>query len=480
MFKLIMKYVLLLGASILFSITSYYAFIYLIVTPIENLYYYVFYSESLIVNTITDDMFLIGGISLVLFLIFSLIINLKFNIKFKDKLININRVFNNYYFVVGVFLVSIFCLLNQFNVGLFLYNKVVSSSFFEDNYVNPSDVEIVMEEKPNLIHIYLESFESGLASKENGGFYDESVIPNLEKLALDNVNFSHNDKVGGGYVFERNSWTVSGMIGQTAGVTLNTVFGGGYTKDGKFMDNLVTMGDILLDNGYKNYMYFSTDALFGARKEYFETNGDYEVYDYFTAIEDGDILSDYFNWLGFEDKLLLDIVKDKITEVSKNDDPFNFSFLTIDTHFPNGYIDDSCDILNDSSYLNSFSCSDLMIYELVEWIKNQEFYEDTVIVITGDHNSMQIIDKNMDNKLYNVVINSRVDGNTKNREFSSLDLFPTILASMGASIEGDRLGLGVNLYSSQETLIEKYGYKFVNKELLKNSEFYNESFLTFD
>ena len=37
-------------------------------------------------------------------------------------------------------------------------------------------------------------------------------------------------------------------------------------------------------------------------------------------------------------------------------------------------------------------------------------------------------------------------------------MYPTILASMGATIEGDRLGLGTNLFSSQETLIEQLGY----------------------
>ena len=58
-----------------------------------------------------------------------------------------------------------------------------------------------------------------------------------------------------------------------------------------------------------------------------------------------------------------------------------------------------------------------------------------------------------------------------------MDLFPTTLASLGVEIEGDRLGLGTNLFSGKETLIEKYGLDYVNKEVLKNSSYYNNKLL---
>ena len=48
---------------------------------------------------------------------------------------------------------------------------------------------------------------------------------------------------------------------------------------------------------------------------------------------------------------------------------------------------------------------------------------------------------------------------------------------MGATIEGDRLGLGTNLFSSQETLIEQLGYSELYAELEKNSKFYNREFI---
>jgi len=56
-------------------------------------------------------------------------------------------------------------------------------------------------------------------------------------------------------------------------------------------------------------------------------------------------------------------------------------------------------------------------------------------------------------------------------------MFPTTLSALGVDIEGSRLGLGVDLYSSEKTLSEKYGYEALDEELQKKSLFYNTQFL---
>ena len=56
-------------------------------------------------------------------------------------------------------------------------------------------------------------------------------------------------------------------------------------------------------------------------------------------------------------------------------------------------------------------------------------------------------------------------------------MFPTILASIGVKIEGERLGLGTNLFSGKQTLIEKLGHTYVDTEFRKKSDFYNEALL---
>ena len=55
-----------------------------------------------------------------------------------------------------------------------------------------------------------------------------------------------------------------------------------------------------------------------------------------------------------------------------------------------------------------------------------------------------------------------------------MDNFPTTLASLGVEISGNRLGLGTNLFSSEETLIETYGKEQVNTGLKMKSQFMDE------
>ena len=47
---------------------------------------------------------------------------------------------------------------------------------------------------------------------------------------------------------------------------------------------------------------------------------------------------------------------------------------------------------------------------------------------------------------------------------------------MGCTIEGDRLGLGVNLFSDRPTLAEEWGYDRFNSELSKASDYYIRNF----
>jgi phosphoglycerol transferase len=83
--------------------------------------------------------------------------------------------------------------------------------------------------------------------------------------------------------------------------------------------------------------------------------------------------------------------------------------------------------------------------------------------------------------IYNAFLNLPIEPlNSKNRVFTLLDMFPTILASMGVEIEGNRLGLGTNLFSNRNTLAEEVGLSTFDVELAKNSKFYNESILLDD
>ena len=106
----------------------------------------------------------------------------------------------------------------------------------------------------------------------------------------------------------------------------------------------------------------------------------------------------------------------------------------------------------------------------------QDFYNNTVVVIIGDHLTMnQRFTKDMDRKLVNVFINTPVAAiNTKNRIFTPFDIYPTIIESLGAKIAGHRLGLGTSLFSDVPTLTEgKLKIEDLDIEVRKKSKIYD-------
>lgn len=359
----------------------------------------------------------------------------------------------------------------------FAFNGFRESDLFEKYYVSPSDVKIEFpENKRNLIYIFMESTEMSNVSKVNGGVFDTSIMPNLEQLALDNINFSNNNKLGGAMESYGATWTVAAMIAQTSGVPLKLEIKD-YEKNSTNFGNIVTLGDILSTNGYDNYLLMGSDANFGGRKAYFD-NHNYVISDYNTAIEENKIDSDYHEWWGYEDNKLYEYAKEKLLEISNSDKPFNLTLLTADTHFTDGYVDSSCEEVFDSHYANSFYCSDKMLYEFIKWIQEQDFYDNTTIIITGDHHTMQTNFYEVDNDYTRVIFNTFINVydseniNNKNRVFTTMDMFPTTLGALGADIEGNRLGLGTDLFSNKKTISEMIGIDSLNKELKKNSDYY--------
>ena len=184
---------------------------------------------------------------------------------------------------------------------------------------------------------------------------------------------------------------------------------------------------------------------------------------------------------------MFNVAKERLGILSKNKEPFNLTLVGVDTHFIDGFKGEYTVDEYDTQYENVYRTESKLIYDFVSWVKKQDFYEDTTIVIIGDHLSMQdpfFENHNQDlRKRYFLVINSLVDTNNyKNRLYTSLDTYPTVLASIGAEIEGNKLGLGVNLFSMKKTLAERddFDIDYINEEIVKKSDFYNEKILGSD
>lgn len=379
------------------------------------------------------------------------------------------------------------------------------SSFIKDHYVDPGEVELVFpEKKRNLIYIFLESTEMTYADRLDGGAFEQNRIPELTKLARENINFSESmgtepsrvegiPPLNGAVSLPGTDWTMGGMFAQTAGIPLKIALTGDVMVEGAtFFPTVVTLGDILKEQGYRQVLAIGSDAAFGGRNIYFSLHGDYEIHDYYYDIEQGRIPEDYFVWWGIEDEKLFEYARQELTELAAEGQPFNYTMLTVDTHFEDGYLCRLCgDEYGEDQYSNVITCSDRQVSQFVRWIQEQDFYENTTIILNGDHNTMdsnfcENVPEDYQRKTFTAIIHGAedtvqayADGNHASkkhassglREFATVDLFPTTLAALGVKIPGNRLGVGVNLFSDEKTLLEEYGIERCDEEFRRPSKF---------
>ncbi|WP_270600698.1 LTA synthase family protein [Clostridium baratii] len=424
--------------------------------------------------------------------IFLIVLNFKYDMFLNIKNVK-RRILNQKYLRIVTFIFSIICLVGGVTYGAKklsldkVYKAYVSdSSYIKDNYADPRNVKMSFpEKKRNLIHIYLESVENSYLSKDLGGYMKENLMPELTELSKEGIHFSESNKFGGPYQTYGSSWSVASMVNMSTGLPLKIPMGGNsYGKSGSFLPGAVSIGDILKAQGYEQTIMFGADADFGGLTTFFGTHGDFNIFDYKAAKEKKLIPQDYNVWWGFEDDKLYKYAKDEITRLSKTGKPFNFTMETADTHFPDGYLSKHATKKHASQYANVISYSTKEAVNFIKWIQKQQFYKDTTIVVTGDHLSMdkkffKDFDKSYHRTVFNLILNpATTTTRVNNRKFSPVDMYPTILASMGVQIEGDKLGLGTNLFSDKQTLIERDGLKTVQEGFEAKSNFFNNTFIS--
>lgn len=366
-------------------------------------------------------------------------------------------------------------------VGEYLALRRDPTTIYEDRYVDPAQASVTApEQKKNMICIYLESMETAYASQDAGGRQpDCNYIPDLTALAQENLSFSNSERLGGFRAVSGTTWTMGALFAATSGLPFSFPVGeNAMNRHGSFASGCTTLGDILADSGYRNMFLCGSDATFGGRRLYYQQHGDYHICDLFTAREEGYIPQDYKVWWGYEDQILYEIARDKLTELAQSEQPFSFTMLTVDTHHVDGYLCPLCREDYPTVTGNVVSCADRQIGDFIRWCQEQDFYENSVIVITGDHPRM---DTNLvegldyyDRTVYNCFLNCDLPARTANREFTAVDLFPTVLTALGFTFQGDQLGFGVDLFSDSDTLSEVMGFQALDREFGKYSPFVEE------
>ncbi|MGP1438669.1 MAG: sulfatase-like hydrolase/transferase, partial [Treponema sp.] len=259
-----------------------------------------------------------------------------------------------------------------------------NSSFYEENYIPPKDVTFTFpEHKKNLIFIYLESTEAEVAycAKEN-----TNLIPELAEIAKNNLSFSHSDGIGGQIQVPGTDHSIASICCTHLGLPLLVNFAGQFYRNNSeyFFNGAYGLGNILQGGGYNCLFTLGSGTIYGGLGNLLKGHG-FEVkdLDYYRSINK--VPKDYFVWWGIEDIKVVEYAKEELTHLASLDKPFAFSVFFEDTHTPGGYFDEECENKYPKQIHNVFINMSKRINNFIEWIKEQPFYENSVIVILGDH-----------------------------------------------------------------------------------------------
>ena len=412
------------------------------------------------------------------FIILSLIVSFVFYV-----VIHKFRSVYSYYRIIFIFFIVVLLLVTvrlfiTYKIFSYISNGVQTSDFYEKYYVDAKNVNIISpKNKRNLILIFLESMEFSYANKD---FFPDNLIPELINLSNNNISFKN---FYNGY-YQNNTQTA--IVATMTGLPSKNLFIG--IKDSNsigtnlksYLKNSSSIRQILRNKGY------TTLFLQGSEKEFAGADVFLEMHGFKDSIFDSFYLKQTYNinnvpeWY-VADKDVINVFKKKISQL-KNKTPFFAVMVTADTHMwwngvKNPQIPDiSKNFSNDK--VNIIRNSSILINDFVNWIRKQSFAKDTTIVLIGDHLRMDdglFENYSKERYIYNCFINSVYDDKklNKDRTFWQIDLFPTILQSIGFEIEGDKLGLGTSLFSDKKTLLESFGEKELKLQLAKRNKLYD-------
>ena len=276
------------------------------------------------------------------------------------------------------------------------------------------------------------------------------------------------------------------MVGQSSGLPLKLEVANNMSDYDSFMPGATMIGDILAKKGYVQEFCIGGDASFAGTDMLFKQHGNYNIVDYNVLTRQGRLQNGEHSPWGANDKGLFRIAKEEITNLASMNQKFNFTMATIDCHTPDGLKCSLCPNTYQNGYENIYACQSKQVNDFVNWCKQQPWYQNTTIVIVGDHNTMAAnyvkdVPADYVRTTYNCFINSKVStSKKKNRQFSQLDMFPTTLAALGFKVDGNKLSLGTNLFCNLPTAIEKYGQEYIENEVQKSSSFLDENIYRFN
>lgn len=329
---------------------------------------------------------------------------------------------------------------------------------FKDFYRQPQIIQAAdSTNQKNIIYIYAESVERTYLNEK----VFPGLMPNLKKLEQEATSFTNVQQV------INTGWTIAGMTATQCGIhfvsanelNLNKPFRESNTQTG-FFSKATCMGDILSDQGYRLEYLGGASLDFVNKGEFYKSHS----FDSIKGLEElKPLLADpnHVSRWGVYDDELFNIAKSEMARLSKQEKPFGFFMLTLDTHSPNGHVSNFCKDVKyqdgSNPILNSVHCTDIQIANFVNYLRQQDYAKDTVIVISSDHLAMRNSAwdqlNSVDRKNLVMILDpSKSEPRLIDTPMSMLDVGPSVFSALGLYVS---FGLGRDV-NQEKTLSQEF------------------------
>lgn len=367
-------------------------------------------------------------------------------------------------------LLIIFASIHISGFDSYVIDENTTSHLYEDEYINPKDINIEFpEQKRNLVFIFLESFEQNFTNEQS---YGKNLIYNLEKL-LEPGNHSNNYHAVSGTKF-----SIHSLIAEHCGIPYKYNKKQNIWENQYFLPQVTCFSDILNQHGYQTKIIKAADINFTNAGTFARNHGYQEALGVFELQKEYPELTEKkYNgsFGGLSDRTLFKYAKKELAKFDINK-PFLLTLFSLDTHAPSEFHDPQC-----PKYFNdirdAFMCTDKLVYDFIEWLKKSPYWENTTVIIIGDHLlpiSKETFKHPKKRGIYNVFLNLpehlKID---ETKDFATFDLTPTILESLDIKLTPRAFGLGRSLFASDDTLIKKIGHS-LNNQINQNSQVYKK------
>lgn len=323
-------------------------------------------------------------------------------------------------------------------------------NFSDANYAAPNDELFGAAKGKNLIMVSVESTQSFVMNNEVNG---QEITPFLNDFAKESLNFTNfYHQTGQGKTSDAEFLTENSLYPLSRGAVFFTHSGNEYNS----------MAEKLEENGYFSNAMHANNKSFWNRDIMYDAIG----YERFYDVNDYDVNEDNsVNW-GMKDEPFFEQSVDLMKDMQQ---PFYSKMITLTNHHPFYYDEEDkmIDEFNSSSgtlnrYFVTVRYTDEALKTFVEDLKEAGLYENSVIVLYGDHYGIsenhneamaQYLGKEITpyesaelQKVPFMVHIPGVDGQEISTVGGQVDVRPTLLHLLGIDTKGD-LQFGQDLLS---------------------------------